>query len=292
VTKILKGLSIVIPTKNSSKTIERLIESILNQRGIIFPFEIVIVDNFSDDSTRQLVDKFSSALISFYEFGPERSQQRNFGIEKSKYCYIGYIDSDMQLSENLLKIIYDDFEKNKSDAIKVPEIIIGKSFLNGIRRYERVLYEDSFIDSPRFIKKTVLEQLGGFKPGIPGAEDWELDSRLISLNAKTKFLRIASEYKKYKSNLYNVEGLYHDETDLNFATLLKKKAYYKKADIELIENLKQSSSPMLNVFSVSYRIKLLFSKCIFFRGVESWKILFIIIYRIIIMIKSPKLVRV
>lgn len=284
-------MSIVIPTKNSSKTIEKLIESILNQKCINFPIEIIVVDNFSDDSTKQLVQKLSSTLISFYEFGPERSEQRNFGIEKSKYSYIGYLDSDMQLSENILSVVYEEFEKNNSDAIKLPEIILGKSFINSIRRYERILYEDSYIDSPRFIKKTVLQHLGGFRQGIPGAEDWELDSRLISMNANIKFIRIPSENKKFKSRLYDVEGLYHDETDLGFKILLKKKAYYLRANIQLIDFLKQSNSQMLNVFSISYRLKILFLRCIFFHGEEFWKIIFIIIYRLVLAIKFPKLIR-
>lgn len=51
-------VSFILPTKNSSETILNCIDSILNQSKK--DWELIIVDGCSNDSTIDLINKFSS----------------------------------------------------------------------------------------------------------------------------------------------------------------------------------------------------------------------------------------
>ena len=91
-------VSIIIPTKNSSSTIEECLLSIKKQS--YSNIETIVVDNHSTDSTQIISQKYTD---KFYTKGPERTFQKNHGIEKSTGEYLCFIDSDMILTENVIQ---------------------------------------------------------------------------------------------------------------------------------------------------------------------------------------------
>ncbi len=57
--------------------------------------ELIVVDNNSTDGTKTIAQKYTNKV---YNFGPERSAQRNYGAAKSKGKYPVFLDADMELS--------------------------------------------------------------------------------------------------------------------------------------------------------------------------------------------------
>ena len=58
-------VSVVIPTYNRAHTLSRAIESVLSQT---YPYwELIIVDNFSQDKSDTLVKSFSDNRIQFFQ---------------------------------------------------------------------------------------------------------------------------------------------------------------------------------------------------------------------------------
>ena len=87
--------SVVIPTYNRAKYLPKAVDSILNQR--FTDFEVIVVDDGSEDNTSQLMKEFSSKderLIYIHQVNKGRSTARNVGIEKAKGEYICFLDSD------------------------------------------------------------------------------------------------------------------------------------------------------------------------------------------------------
>lgn len=256
------SISLVITTRNSIRTLPMCIESIYSQNLNGYSFELIVVDNFSTDGTNDYLSSLKFNNFKFYTLGPERSEQRNFGISLSQFDIVGYIDSDMYLTSGLIKYVIDCFNSQNVDAIKVPEVIYGNGLLLNARRFERMIYSNSYIDSARFMKKSIFNLCGGFCEGIPGSEDWELDAKLIQSNAKFAYIeRKLIDFNPYihnYGNLYHVEGFIHDESDITLSKLLEKKSYYKNADKYLLKYLEKENSPLINVFSLSYRLKLFF----------------------------------
>lgn len=99
--------SIIIPTYNRAKFIQKTIESVLNQT--FKDFELIVVDNKSTDTTKQIILSFHDARLIFFENDKnyERCYSRNKGIIRSKGSYLLFLDSDDYIESNHLSNWFD-----------------------------------------------------------------------------------------------------------------------------------------------------------------------------------------
>ena len=88
------SVSIIIPTFNSEKYIAQAIESVLHQT--FTNFEIILVDDASQDSTLRIVRSFNDPRIKILANKQNRgvSYSRNRGIKEAQGKWIGLLDSD------------------------------------------------------------------------------------------------------------------------------------------------------------------------------------------------------
>ena len=190
-------VSIIIPTKNSARTLARCLDSIINQQ--YENIEIIIVDNFSTDDTLEIARKYTTAI---HEFGPERSFQVNYGVKMASGKYVYRVDSDFVLEHNVIGEAVSTAESNCYSAIIIhntsdPTV----SFWAKVRKFERDMY-DSGLDelkiAVRFIRRDVFLSVGGFNTRMISGEDYDLHNRIIKeynigrINAKEMHL---GEYK-------------------------------------------------------------------------------------------------
>jgi len=210
-------ISIIITTKNEEGNIGNCLESVLAQTYAAENIEIIVVDNNSTDKTGQIIDEFSERLaplnLKVFNRGPERSAQKNFGVEKSQGEWFIHLDADMILSENVIKECVEKASENKNIiALYIPEIVAGKSFFSRVRNFERGFYDGTVIDAVRFIRKDKFLQSGGFDEKMYACEDWDLNKRLAKLG-KTDIIK---------------NPLYHNEEEFSLKKYLAKKEYYAK----------------------------------------------------------------
>ena len=80
-------LSIIIPTYNSSEFLQRCLSSVRDQS--LKEFEVIVVDNYSNDNTEEIVNNFRDLSIKFIksENIGNVAQSRNEGIKNSKFDY-------------------------------------------------------------------------------------------------------------------------------------------------------------------------------------------------------------
>ena len=131
-----KLVSCIITTKNEESAIKCLLSSIEAQS--YKNFEIVLVDNYSTDKTRQIAEAFSTRVFSK---GPERSIQRNYGVTVSKGDYVFILDADMTLAKDVLKDGVSKFQNDSEiGALVIPEKSFGKGFWAKCRVFEREFY--------------------------------------------------------------------------------------------------------------------------------------------------------
>ncbi|RLB04102.1 MAG: glycosyl transferase [Deltaproteobacteria bacterium] len=169
-------VSVVIPTFNSAGTIERCLESIKKQtyRNI----EIIVVDNFSTDNTREIAQQFADKVLTC---GPERSAQVNHGVRASKGKYIYRVDADFVLSPTVIAEAVQKCELEGFDAVVIhntsdPTV----SFWAKVRKLERDCYKKDLHNvAARFMKKKVFQEIGGFDESLIACEDYDLHKRLV-----------------------------------------------------------------------------------------------------------------
>ncbi len=120
----MKGelVSVVIPTRNSERWVEKCLTAIRNQS--YSEIEIIVVDNFSEDSTPEIAKKLADKFIVH---GGGMGAQVNRGVKEADGRYIAFFDVDMYLTERVIEECVDKC-KNGYDAVIIPEITLHNSF--------------------------------------------------------------------------------------------------------------------------------------------------------------------
>lgn len=169
-------VSVIIPTKNSSKTLSVCLDSIKNQD--YENMEIIVVDNYSTDNTIEIAKRYTNKV---YTFSPERTFQINYGVEKSSGKYLYRVDSDFLLEPQIIGEAVKAAESNNYAAILIhntsdPNV----SFWARVRKFERDMYEaDKLNVAVRFIRRDVFISVGGFDSRLTYGEDYDLHNRII-----------------------------------------------------------------------------------------------------------------
>lgn len=107
-------ISFVIPAYNAEKTIDRAINSILNQKNTRLDYEIIVVNDGSKDQIGLVMKKYESiSNIKYYEKqNTGVASTRNYGVDKAQGDYIIFVDCDDYVDESLLSDIEPYIDEN------------------------------------------------------------------------------------------------------------------------------------------------------------------------------------
>jgi glycosyltransferase involved in cell wall biosynthesis len=203
-------VSVIIPTYNSWVTIWKCLQTIKEQ--IYKNIEIIVVDNNSKDDTKKIAEGFTKNVFNKW---PERTAQKNFGIEKSKWKYLLLIDWDMSIDKELINDCVIQIKKDKKWAwICIPVVDIWKSFWVNVIAFERSFYKNTNIEAARFLKKELVKKVWLYKD-IIFYEEFIVPQEISQL--------------WYNVKLHTNYNIYHNYWDFTFCWNLKKKFYYWKS---------------------------------------------------------------
>ncbi|NNC69602.1 MAG: glycosyltransferase, partial [Flavobacteriaceae bacterium] len=90
----IKRVSAIIITKNEATNLASLI------RNLQFANEIIIVDSYSQDDTKNIIKKYPEVTLVEQEFS-NYSDQRNFAIDQAQNNWILFIDADERIPKSL-----------------------------------------------------------------------------------------------------------------------------------------------------------------------------------------------
>lgn len=184
-----KTISIIIPAKNEEKYIRCCLESV---KCLKYPkdfLEIILVDNGSEDKTRDIAKSFDVNVLSFG--GDSISSVRNYGAQNSKGEILAFLDAD--------SVVPPDWIMSGLTLLEGPEVsCVGFSFaLPGAesswvernwhflscnaKRYGtmRVNWLPSF---NLLVKREKFEAIGGFDESLKTCEDVDFGERLSAMS--------------------------------------------------------------------------------------------------------------
>jgi glycosyltransferase involved in cell wall biosynthesis len=104
-------VSVVVCTKDSSRTLRRCLESVRKNN----PLEVIIVDGMSGDNTLEIASEFTRNIFS--DGGRGLGHARQLGVNVSRANYIGFIDSDVTLPDNFLTRMLDELAEKGYSGI-------------------------------------------------------------------------------------------------------------------------------------------------------------------------------
>jgi len=201
--KVYPFVSVVVPIFNAEDFIIRTIRSIL---ATDYPnFEVVVVDDCSQDDSWQILDSLFSKNPQIRLFNNKKNLlaagSRNRGVSLSKGKYIALLDHDVEVDRAWLKEAMGIFERHldagvvqsivldikkrniiQHAGIKIQSYlgwVISLGFGKDIRKYNPK-EKEVFADATGLIfKKRIWEEIGGFDEDLAiNVDDWDFNWRV------------------------------------------------------------------------------------------------------------------
>ena len=196
-------VSILLPYRNSEKTIHQCLKSIKNQD--FHDWEALLVNDCSCDLSFEIVNSLSQKDPRIRSLQAERPcfvTALNYGISKARSKIIVRMDSDDLMHRNRLSIHFEYLKRNPEIGLvssKVKHISNAKSnfnsqgyaeyvkWTNQILSHQQILLnqfrESPFAHPSVTYRKILIEKYGGYRNGnFP--EDYELWLRWLSKGVK------------------------------------------------------------------------------------------------------------
>jgi glycosyltransferase involved in cell wall biosynthesis len=220
--------SIIIPTFNRVKKISKAIESILGQS--YKNWELIIVDNYSNDGTKELVQSYNSKNIFFYKIKNSGliSRSRNYGIRKSKGEYLAFLDSDDWWDKNKLEIANNYVNKGHKfiyhdHYIYSPNRLLRLRWYNS-RSLNPPVYDDLVYNGPAFATSSVVVHKTSFEK----IKNFNISKKFIAWEDWDAWLRFAKQ----------TDDFFHIQEKLSYITIDNENFSTEKIKIKNLNSFK------------------------------------------------------
>jgi glycosyltransferase involved in cell wall biosynthesis len=216
-------ISVIICTYNRDVLLKMAIESLLNQNVNPLLYEIIVVNNNSDDNTEAVVKVFTenySNIRIVLEPNQGLSHSRNRGYREAKAEYVAYMDDDAKVSPDWIEIAIKIINEQHPDIFGGP---IYPFYLSSKPEWFKDEYEirihaektgwmkeGNISGSNIVFKKAFLQEYGGFNPqlGMRGSH--------FGYHEETNLLHTA--YKDEKKIYYSHDLIvFHFVPDFKFS---------------------------------------------------------------------------
>lgn len=289
-------IAVVIPSYNSSETINDCIYSVLNQTHKVN--EIIIVNDGSTDNTLEILESIKNKEKSYFikilnQKNKGIGAARNLGLQNCNSEFVAFLDSDDYWFSNKIEICLEELsKKNDLDIVYHDEILI-KNNKSKLIEFGRILepkpnnfvfFRNNLSPSSVIVRFALLKKIGFFSEDMKfnSAEDYDLWIRLSYNNFNYKYIN--SPLGKYVvvNNSITNNRLYHFNSVINvllyhfknfkISDKLKKSFINKQKFIFLMKELKIALIN-LNVYRISYNI-LAITKIILLSNLYFYRFLF------------------
>lgn len=193
-------VSIVIPAFNAGPTLSQTVRACMDQDYPKDKFEIIVVDDGSDDNTRDVAAGFNVRYIYQKKSGP--ASARNNGWRNSKGEAVCFTDADCIPESDWISKLVRHYNADNTGAVAGSYSVHGSPYL--LDKFVHYEIQDRHSRMPEhissfgtynvMIKRAVLEATAGFNPEYYKAsgEDTDLSYKITGAGYKIYFAKDAS----------------------------------------------------------------------------------------------------
>jgi glycosyltransferase involved in cell wall biosynthesis len=219
-------VSVIMPVYNGATFLAETIENIRQQQ--YKPLEIIIIDDGSTDSTRQIAAGLGHEIRYVFQPNTGPAAARNHGLRLAKGELIAFLDVDDLWAENWLRQVAFLGEHPTVDIvqgrIQVLQLVDDTNFETMTTPYYSVNLGSAIY------RRQVFERVGLFDETLRYNEDTDWFIRAWDKNIiKMQLAEVALLYRKHEQNMtnkYNAKGA-------GFIQLLKKRLDQQRKNGEL-----------------------------------------------------------
>ena len=187
-------MSVLVPTLNSERTIEKLLDSIQNQD--FKDYELILIDGDSNDKTLTIAKRYPVKIIEEERKGIGAA--RRTGVLHAKGVYVAFIDSDCRALKNWLRSLLSVIKNVKisnvvgvgGSAVPEDESLVSKclEYRWFTEAYDDLKEVESIATFNAIYTKDMIIKAGNFNPDLEAGEDLELNHRIRKLGFKLLYV--------------------------------------------------------------------------------------------------------
>jgi len=179
-------VSVIIPTLNEEKYIEKTLITVKNQLTS-FPYEIIVSDGKSKDNTVEKAKKYADKIVICDRRGI--SIGRNTGAKYANGKYLIFLDADTLLLPNTLEELITELKKKDVVLVSCPVFpsefnivyVFYYQIYNQFSRGSIKLGKPQIAGMLMACKKEAFETIGGFDESMKILEDYDFSERISKL---------------------------------------------------------------------------------------------------------------
>lgn len=119
----VQKISVIIPCYNVEPYIDRCLESVMNQTIGLEWLEVIVVNDASTDNTLKKLYQWEkrfpeNIMVISYEQNIRQGGARNIGLQYATGAYIGFVDADDWIAEDMYQELYERISAGKYDVVK------------------------------------------------------------------------------------------------------------------------------------------------------------------------------
>ncbi len=199
-------ISVVVTCRNNATTIGECLQALVDQDYPTEAMEIVVVDACSTDGTADIARKYTSKV---YVEPLNAAAAYNYAMKVASFPVLGFVDSDAKVESEWLKKITPHLTEASvagvSGAIETWNADNPWARAQGYdikNRYSRLgKYSGRIATMNLLLKRSVIEEVGGWNESMPSQYDTEFGWRLSQKGYKIAYEPSAKCYHFNRPNL-------------------------------------------------------------------------------------------
>ncbi|RKY72368.1 MAG: hypothetical protein DRP97_00725, partial [Candidatus Latescibacterota bacterium] len=200
----LQTVSVIVPAYNAEKNIATLIESLLNLDYPKELLEIIIVDNNSNDRTKEIVKQYPVKLLEEKKIQSSYAT-RNTGVRNSKGEILAFTDADCIVDDDWLNKGIECLQKGIEDIIIGEVKSLTNHELNIFEKYDKITaFTHSCKTWNLVTPKKVFDKVGFFNKRLISGGDIEWGERAKEKGLKIFYCKQAVVYHPLRKSFHNL----------------------------------------------------------------------------------------